>query len=153
MNRRTTLNRMVTMLGIATLASLQGCAAPMGAAFTTPAAIEQDKANLYLYRQNKLNARSMGFTVQLNNLPPEELLNASHILMKISKGDHILTVKPGPFGKTYEHRWFAEAGKNYYLEFELPPLLLANAFNLGSDIVVRDEVTAQQDMKTLKGMK
>ena len=92
-------------------------------------------------------------TVQLNDQPTEELANASFILMKVPKGEHVLKVKAGAFGKTYEHRWTAEAGKTYYLEFVLPQFLLANAFNLGSDIVVREEAVARQDMQALKGMK
>ena len=153
MNRRTTISRLAIALGTTVVLLLQGCATPQGAAFTTPAAIEPGKANVYLYRQSKLNAGGASFTVQLNEQPSEELANSSFILMKVPKGDHLLKVKAGELGKTYEYRWTAETGKTYYLEFVLPPLLLANPFNLGSDIVVREEATARQDMQALKGMK
>ena len=153
MNRRTTLNRLAVVLGLATVLNLQGCATPKGAAFTSPAATEQGKANVYLYRQSKLNSSGESFTVQLNVQPSEALANASFILMKVPKGEHLLKVKAGGFGKTYEHRWTAETGKTYYLEFVLPMLLLGNPFNLGSDLVVREETIARQDMQALKAMK
>ena len=153
MNRRITLNRLAIALGITAVVTLQGCATPQGAAFTAPAATEPDKANVYLYRQSKLNSSGESLTMQLNDQLTQELANASFILMQVPKGDHLLKVKAGGFGKTYEHRWTAESGKTYYLEFVLPSLLLANPFNLGSEIVVREEVTARQDMQTLKGMK
>ena len=111
MNRRTTLNRLAIVLGMPAVLTLQGCTTPAGPAFTTPTATEQDKANVYLYRQSKLNSGGQSFTVQLNDQPSEELANASFILMKVPKGEHLLKVKAGGFGKTYEHRWTAEIEK------------------------------------------
>lgn len=153
MNFRSALNRFSIVLGTACVLALQGCAIPQGTVFTTHAATEPDKANVYLYRVEKLNASGQSFDVQLNDEPAEKLLNASFLLMKIHAGQNLLKVKAGAVGRTYEHRWTAQAGQTYYLEFVLPHILLANAFNLGSDIVVREEVTARQDMRTLRGMK
>ena len=79
-----------------------GCATPTGAAFTTEAAKPAGQAQVYLYRDSSIYASGQSFTVQLNKKDVGELFNSSYMPLQMPAGEHLLSVKPGAFGKTYE---------------------------------------------------
>ena len=73
--------------------------------------------------------------------------------LSLAPGPHVISVKPGALGKTYEHTVQLTDTQTQYLEFEMPAFLLGNAFHLGSSIVPRDTQQAKADMQGLKGVK
>ena len=139
-------------IAAATLA-LSGCATPTGAVFTTEAALTTGQAQVYLYRQSALYANAQSFTVRLNQKDVGELFNGSYMQLSLAPGQHVISVKPGALGKTYEHTVQLADKQTKYLEFEMPPFLLGNAFHLGSSIAPRDAQQAKTEMQGLKGVK
>ena len=130
-----------------------GCATPTGAAFTTEAAVPAGHAQIYLYRESSLYASGQSFTVQLDKKDVGELFNGSYMPLQMTVGEHLLSVKPGAFGKTYEVTLKLADKQTPYFQFELPPFLLGNAFHLGSSITPRTAEQGQAAMKALKGVK
>ena len=130
-----------------------GCATPTGAAFTTEAAVPAGQAQVYLYRESSLYASGQSFTVQLDKKDVGELFNGSYMALQMTAGEHLLSVKPGAFGKTYEVTLKLADKQTQYFQFELPPFILGNAFHLGSSITPRTAEQAQTEMKALKGVK
>ena len=146
--------RALVLAGIAaaTLA-LSGCATPTGVAFTTEAALATGQAQVYLYRKSALYASTQSFTVKLDQKDVGELFNGSYMQLPLAPGQHVISVKPGALGKTYEHTVQLTDKQTQYLEFEMPAFLLGNAFHLGSSIVPRDVQQAKADLQGLKGVK
>ena len=130
-----------------------GCATPTGPAFTTEAAVLAGQAQVYLYRDSSLNAAGQSFTMQLNKKDVGELFNGSYMPLQMIPGEHLLSVKPGAFGKTYEVTLQLADKQTQYFQFELPPFPLGNAFHLGSSITPRTPEQAQAAMKALKVVK
>lgn len=130
-----------------------GCATPTGAAFTTEAAVPTGQAQVYLYRKSSLYASGQSFSVQLDKKDVGELFNGSYMPLQMTAGEHLLSVQPGAFGKTYEVPLKLADKQTQYFEFELPPFILGNAFHLGSSITPRTSEQAQTEMKVLKGVK
>jgi Protein of unknown function (DUF2846) len=143
------------LLAVTVVATLfaSGCATPTGAAFTAPAPVPEGQAQVYLYRSSNLNAAAQSFSVQLDKKDVGELLNASYLHLQMATGEHLLSVKPGAFGKTYDIPLKLADKQTQYFEFELPHFLLSNAFHLGSNITPRPPERAATDMQVLKGVK
>ncbi len=131
--------------------ALGGCAT--GAPFVAPAAVAEGQAQVYLYRKSAFQSGGQSFTVQVNKKDAGELFNGSFMQLPFTPGEHVVSVKPGPFSKTYEHTVKLESNQTQYLEFELPAFFLANAFMLGSGITAREADKANADMQGLKGVK
>ena len=130
-----------------------GCATPTGAAFTTASALPDGQAQVYLYRKSSLYASGQSFSVQLDKKDVGELFNGSHMPLQMAAGEHLLSVKPGAFGKTYEVNLKLTDKQTQYFEFELPPFILGNAFHLGSSITPRTPAQGVADMQGLKAVK
>ena len=130
-----------------------GCATPTGAAFTTEAVVPAAQAQIYLYRESSLYASGQSFTVQLDKKDVGELFNGSYMPLQMTAGEHLLSVKPGAFGKTYEVTLKLADKQTQYFQFELPPFILGNAFHLGSSITPRTAEQGQAAMKALKWVK
>lgn len=144
----------ISLAAVATAVVLtSGCATPTGAAFTAEAAVASGQAQVYLYRSSSLYASGQSFTVQLDKKDVGELFNGSYMPLQMTAGEHLLSVKPGAFGKTYEVTLKLTDKQTQYFEFELPPFILGNAFHAGSSITPRNAQQAQTDMKALKGVK
>jgi Protein of unknown function (DUF2846) len=144
--------RLITIfIACAFALALGGCAT--GAPFTAPAAVPEGQAQVYLYRKSALQSGGQSFTVQVNKKDAGELFNGSYMQLPLAPGEHLVTVKPGPFSKTYEHTVKLESNQTQYLEFELPAFFLANAFMLGSGITAREADKANADLQGLKGVK
>lgn len=146
-----TAAKLAALLAVALVAS--GCATPTGAVFTTEAAVPAGQAQVYLYRASSLYASGQSFTVQLNKKDVGELFNGSYMPLQMTAGEHLLSVKPGAFGKTYEVTLKLADKQTQYYQFELPPFPLGNAFHLGSSLTPRTAEQAQAAMKELKGVK
>ncbi len=130
-----------------------GCATPTGAAFTTEATVPAGQAQVDLYRKSAFGAGGQSFSVQLNNQAMGELFNGSWMRFTLPPGEHVLAVKPSAISKTYEIKLQLVNQQTQYVEFAVPPLLLANAFSLGSDIAARTLEQGIADMQGLKGVK
>ena len=144
-----TYAKLAACLAVTLVAS--GCAT--GPAFTTEAAVPAGQAQVYLYRDASLYASAQSFTVQLNKKDVGELFNGSYMPLQMTPGEHLLSVKPGAFGKTYEVTLQLAEKQTQYFQFELPPFPLGNAFHLGSSLTPRTAEQAQTAMKALKGVK
>ena len=127
-----------------------GCATPTGAAFTTASAPPDGQAQVYLYRKSALGAVAQSFSVQLNKQAMGELFNASYMRLTMAPGEHVLGVSPSAISKTYEIKLTLLDKQTQYVEFELPPIVVFNAFLLGSSITAR---TAEQGVAEMQGLK
>ena len=141
----------ISLAAIATAVVLtSGCATPTGAAFTTASAPPDGQAQVYLYRKSALGAVAQSFSVELNKQAMGELFNASYMRLTLAPGEHVLGVSPSAISKTYEIKLTLADKQTQYVEFELPHLLLFNAFLLGSSITAR---TAEQGAAEMQGLK
>ena len=143
--------KLAAILGVALVAT--GCATPTGAAFTKAEAAPEGQAQVYLYRKSAFQAGGQNSSVQLNNKDMGELFNGSWMRFNLLPGEHVLGVKPSAISKTYETKLQLVSQQTQYVEFVVPPLLLANAFLLGSDIAARTAEQGIADMQGLKGVK
>ncbi len=132
---------------------VSGCATPTGQSFSDYVSPPEGKAHIYLYRKSALYASGQAFSVKLNQKEEGELLNGSYILWVVAPGDHLVNVKPGAFGSTYEYTAKLGNKQTQYLEFAAPPFLLGNAFHAGSSIAVRTPQQATADLMGLKAVK
>ena len=140
--------KLAAILAVALVAS--GCATPTGAAFTTASAPPDGQAQVYLYRKSALGAVAQSFSVQLNKQAMGELFNASYMRLTMAPGEHVLGVSPSAISKTYEIKLTLADKQTQYVEFELPPIVVFNAFLLGSNITPR---TAEQGAAEMQGLK
>lgn len=130
-----------------------GCATPTGVAFSAASAPPDGQAHVYLYRKSAMYAFDQSFSVTLNKQAMGELSNASYMLLTMAPGDHVLGVNPSFLSKTYELKLTLADKQTQYVEFELPPFILGNAFLLGSSITPRTADQAVAEMQGLKGVK
>ena len=154
LNLAQSLSKAVFLAAVAAAAALtSGCATPMGAAFTTAEAAPNGQAQVYLYRKSAFQAGGQNSSVQLNQQDIGELFNGSWMRITLAPGEHVLGVKPSPISKTYETKLQLVERQTQYVEFAVPPLVLANMFMLGSDIAPRTPEQGVADMQGLKGVK
>ena len=154
LNLAQSLSKVIFLVAAASAAVLtSGCATPMGAAFTTAEAAPNGQAQVYLYRKSAFQAGGQNSSVQLNQQDIGELFNGSWMRITLAPGEHVLGVKPSPISKTYETKLQLVERQTQYVEFAVPPLVLANMFMLGSDIAPRTPEQGVADMQGLKGVK
>ena len=154
LNLAQSLSKIIFLVAAASAAVLtSGCATPMGAAFTTAEAAPNGQAQVYLYRKSAFQAGGQNSSVQLNQQDIGELFNGSWMRITLAPGEHVLGVKPSPISKTYETKLQLVDRQTQYVEFAVPPLVLANMFMLGSDIAPRTPEQGVADMQGLKGVK
>ncbi len=130
-----------------------GCATPTGAAFSGAETVAEGSAQIYLYRKSALASSADGFDVKLNQQDMGELLNGSFMRLPVAPGTHVLSVKPNVFSQTYERTLQVADKQTIYVQFGVPPILLMNAFMLGSDLNLRTSEEATADLKDLKAVK
>lgn len=71
----------------------------------------------------------------------------------LTPGTHVFTIKPGTISNTYEQTVNVVENQTQFFEFELPSLLLSNAFHLGSNITRRTAAEANTDLVGLQAVK
>jgi len=130
-----------------------GCATATGQAFKAVADAPAGKGQVYLYRKSALAAGGSSFTVTVNKKEVGELFNGSFMQLTLTPGAHVFTVKPGATGKVYEQAVTIVENQTQFFEFELPPVMVANLFMLGSNITTRTAEQAKVDLKELKAVK
>lgn len=128
-----------------------GCATPTGPVFQTVAAAPAGQGQVYLY--SKYFFGGGGFDVTLNKQPVGKLASNSFMQFALPTGTHVFTVQPGPIAKTYEQTINVVEGQALFFQFELPPIFLTNAFQLGSNITPRTAEQALVDLKELKAVR
>ena len=144
----------ISLAAIATAIVLtSGCATPTGAAFTAAETLPDGQAQVYLYRKSALGAAGQSFSVLLDKQAMGELFNASFMRLTMAPGEHVLGVSPSAMSKTYDIKLTLGDKQTQYVEFEVPPIVIFNAFLLGSNITERNAEQAQAAMKGLKGVK
>ena len=130
-----------------------GCATPTGATFTKAEAAPDGQTQVYLYRKWAFQAGGENFSVQLDKQDMGVLFNGSYMRLTVAPGQHVLSVKPGVFSKTYETTTQLADQQTQFVEFAVPALVLTNPFMLGSDIAPRTPEQGVADMQGLKGVK
>ena len=154
LNLAQSLSKIIFLVAAASAAVLtSGCATPMGAAFTTAEAAPSGQAQVYLYRKSAFQAGGQNSSVQLNQKDIGELFNGSWMRITLVPGEHVLGVKPSAISKTYETKLQLVDRQTQYVEFSVPPLMVANMFMLGSDLAPRTPEQGIADMQGLKGVK
>ena len=130
-----------------------GCATAPGSKFTRLEPVAKDKAIVYVYRRSAFFAIGQSFKVDLDQKPVGEIFNASYLMLQVAPGQHVVGVRPGGLAKTFVYNVSAEAGKNYFLEFDFNSGPFANLFFLGSEIKQREQEQAMKDMGDMKSAK
>ena len=143
--------KLAAILSVALAAT--GCATPTGAAFTKAEAAPAGQAQVYLYRQSALFARSQPASVRVNDQDMGELFNGSWMRLTLAPGEHVLGVKPSAISKTYDIKLQLANQQTQYVEFSVPHMLVANVFMLGSDVAPLTPEQGVADMQGLKGVK
>ena len=141
------------MLGLSLLSVLilAGCATAKGPAFTQLEAAPAGMAQLYLYRKSALYA--VGAAYAVTNVQTKEklgeLYNASYLVLPMKTGKQVISVAEGGFAspKTFEVQ--AEAGKNYFVEYDSSKGLLLG-WGLMSGSAAKTETQAMADLKDLR---
>ncbi len=142
-----------TVLGLSLLPALMlaGCATATGPAFTQLEAPPSNKAQLYLYRKSALYASAAAYNVANVATKQElgKLFNASYLVLPLDMGKHVISVDERGFAslKTFEVQ--AEAGKNYFVEYDSSKGLLLG-WGLLSGSSAKTETQALEDLKTLR---
>lgn len=130
---------------------LAGCATATGPAFTQLDAPASGKAQLYLYRKSALYASGASYAVTNATTKQVlgELFNASYLVLPLDAGKHVISVDERGFAsaKTFEVQ--AEAGKNYFVEYDSSKGLLLG-WGLLSGSAAKTEVQALADLKDLR---
>ena len=146
-----TPSRRLALLAVASAAALAGCATATGPGFTQLEPPPVGKAHLYLYRKSALYASGAWFDVAdvATKKPLGKLHNASYLLIPLDPGKHVISVhergltSPKPFDVT------AEAGKTYFVEYDVSKGLLLGLGILSSSSA-KTEAQALADLKDLK---
>ncbi|WPC67815.1 DUF2846 domain-containing protein [Rhodoferax ferrireducens] len=146
-----TTRRVVLGLSLLPVLILAGCATANGPAFTQVQAAPAGMAQLYLYRKSALYA--VGASYAVTNMATKqtlgELYNASYLLLPLKAGKQVISVAEGGFAsaKTFEVQ--AEAGKNYFVEYDSSKGLLLG-LGLLSGSAAKTETQALADLKDLR---
>lgn len=141
----------IYVLGLMIAGWLQGCATPMGPAFSKPQAPEAGKGIVYLYRTSAFFAIAQSFQVQVDGKETGTLPNASYLALQMPPGLHALTVVPGGMARSSTRNIEVKAGTTAFYQYDFVTGPLANAFFVGASIEPRNETVALSDLKELKG--
>jgi Protein of unknown function (DUF2846) len=148
-----TINGRCSMLGLALAAvvAVTGCATANGPAFSKIEPATAGKAQLYLYRKAAIYA--MGASYAVANVGSKqsygELFNASYLVIALDAGKQVVSVDEKGFAKLKTFEVQAEAGKNYFVEYDSSKGLLLGA-GLLSGSTGKTEAEALVDLKDLK---
>ena len=146
-----TTRRVVLGLSLLLALILAACATAKGPAFTQVEAAPTGMAQLYLYRKSALYA--VGAAYAVTNVQTKEtlgeLFNASYLVLPMKAGKQVISVAEGGFAspKTFEVQ--AEAGKNYFVEYDSSKGLLLG-WGLLSGSATKTETQALVDLKDLR---
>jgi Protein of unknown function (DUF2846) len=150
---QSTMSARRSMLGLALAAAvaITGCATANGPAFSKIEPAPAGKAQLYLYRKSAIYAMGASYTVA--NVGTKqgygELFNASYLVIALDAGKQMVSVDEKGFAKLKTFEVQAEAGKNYFVEYDSSKGLLLGA-GLLSGSAGKNEVEALADLKDLK---
>ena len=142
-----------TLLGMSLLSALAvgGCATASGPTFSRVEAPQPDKAQLYLYRKSAMYAAGGKYKViaVATSQPLGELFNASYLVLPLEVGPHVIGVEESVLisPKTFEIQ--AEAGKNYFVEYDSSKGWLLG-WGILSGCEVKTEEQALADLKDLR---
>lgn len=142
---------LIYVLGLIIAGWLQGCAMPMGPAFSKPQAPEAEKGVVYLYRTSAFFAIAQSFRVHVDGKETGALPNASYLALQLPPGLHALTVVPGGMARSSTRDIEVQAGTTTFYQYDFATGPLANAFFVGASIEPRNENVALSDLKDLKG--
>jgi Protein of unknown function (DUF2846) len=148
-----TTNGRRCMLGLALAAvvAVTGCATANGPAFSKIEPAPAGKAQLYLYRKAAIYAMGASYGVANVGIKQGygELFNASYLTIPLDAGKHVISVDERGFAKLKTFEVQAEAGKNYFVEYDSSKgLLLGMGVLSGS--AGKTEADALADLKDLK---
>lgn len=127
---------------------LVGCAS--GPQFAGLDPVQQDKSNIYVYRNPALFASGQGFRLSLDDKSVGTLYNASYQKLSVEPGKHTLEIAPGIMAHKSALEVMLEPNKNYFYEYDFASGPLANVFFVGSSIQAREQNKALDDLKALK---
>lgn len=143
--------RKLTVLSVATMAALAGCATATGPVFTAIEAPPPGKAHLYLYRKSALYSSGAGFAVidTRTKRPLGELFNASYLVLPLDPGKHVISVDERAWANVKSFEVQAETGKTYFVEYDVSKGLLLG-FGLLSASETKTQAQALDDLRGLK---
>jgi Protein of unknown function (DUF2846) len=147
----TNARRSVLGLALAAVVAATGCATANGPAFSKIEPAPVGKAQLYLYRKAAIYA--MGASYAVANVGTKqaygELFNASYLVIALDAGKQVVSVDEKGWAKLKTFEVQAEAGKNYFVEYDSSKGLLLGA-GLLSGSTGKTEAEALGDLKDLK---
>jgi Protein of unknown function (DUF2846) len=150
----TNARRSVLGLAVAAVVAVTGCATANGPAFSKIEPAPAGKAQLYLYRKAAIYA--MGASYAVANVGTKqgygELFNASYLVIALDAGKQVVSVDEKGWAKLKTFEVQAEAGKNYFVEYDSSKGLLLGA-GLLSGSTGKTEAEALVDLKDLKDLK
>lgn len=143
--------RAVLALSLLPALMLAGCATATGPAFTQLDAPASGKAQLYLYRKSAFYASGAKYIVAeaATKQVLGELFNASYLVLPLTAGKHVISVDERGFASAKTFEVEAEAGKNYFVEYDSSKGLLLG-WGLLSGSAAKTEVQALADLKDLR---
>jgi Protein of unknown function (DUF2846) len=143
--------RSVLGLALAAVVAVTGCATANGPSFSKIEPAPAGKSQLYLYRKSAIYAMAASYTVA--NVGTKqgygELFNASYLVIPLDTGKHVVSVDEKGWAKLKTFEVLAEAGKNYFVEYDSSRGLLLGA-GLLSGSTGKTETEALADLKDLK---
>jgi hypothetical protein len=138
-------------LALATVVAATGCATANGPSFSKIEPAPAGKAQLYLYRKSAIYAMGASYTVA--NVGTKqgygELFNASYLVIPLDTGKHVVSVDEKGWAKPKTFEVQADAGKNYFVEYDSSKGLLLG-MGLLSGSAGKTETEALADLKDLK---
>jgi Protein of unknown function (DUF2846) len=147
----TRARRSMLGLALASVVAVTGCATANGPSFTKIEPAPSGKAQLYLYRKSAIYAMGASYTVA--NVGTKqgygELFNASYLVVALDAGKQVVSVDEKGWAKLKTFEVQAEAGKNYFVEYDSSKGLLLGA-GLLSGSTGKNEAEALADLKDLK---
>ncbi len=144
------------ILIVVTIILLSACATTVpGPKFTELAAPIENKGDVYLYRTATHNYSAVSTSVKVDGEKVDSLSNASFLHLRLSPGEHTLSVHPSGIFLT-ELTIMVEAGKTKFFQYYFPTsnnfdLLTTDIFYLFSTGYIRpiEQPQALQDLKKL----
>ena len=148
-----TKRRSLLVLGSALLPALLlgGCATGSGIAFTEVQVPPAGKAQLYLYRKSALYAFAANYTVAdvASKRVLGELSNGSYLVLPLDVGKQVISVDEKGLTKLKTFEIDAEAGKNYFVEYDSSKGLLLG-LGILSGSAAKTQAQALADLKDLR---
>jgi hypothetical protein len=145
--------RHLLALGCVTLPVMfiSGCATVSGPVFTEVQVPPPGKAQLYLYRKSALYAIGAKYAVAdvASKRALGELYNASYLVLPLEVGRNVISVDERGLAKLRTFEVDAQAGQNYFVEYDSSKgLLLGMGLLSGSEL--KTQAQALADLKNLQ---